>query len=375
VRLGDGRCFINEPYGEIIMTQTLMINLTPNYPIHIGNYLLESDLLFDFCNILNKKLVIITDSNLENTLGKMLQETLLARGLSVEMLVFPAGEAHKTRETKAQLEDQLLKKKYGRDTCIIALGGGVVTDLAGFVAATYCRGIPVIYVPTTLLAMVDASIGGKTGVNTPEGKNMIGCFYQPLSVFMDVHTLVSLPEKEWANGIVEMIKHSVITDEKLFYRLKNELPKILKRDSQFLIEMIYASCEIKKHFVEQDEKDLGKRKLLNFGHTIGHAIESIEQCHLSHGESIQCGFLSKEAFNDIEAILKSAGLPLTTKAFANKNLIYEKLAIDKKSLKNTAQFVLLDSIGAPHGKDDDYTIAIEADKLDAALDWALKKFQ
>ncbi|MFZ4077534.1 MAG: 3-dehydroquinate synthase, partial [Legionellaceae bacterium] len=159
---------------------------------------------------MQKRLVIITDNNLVDLYANPLQHHLQAQGLQVDVLTFPAGDLHKTRETKAYLEDQLFQKQCGRDTCLLALGGGVVTDLVGFIGATYARGIPVIYTPTSLMAMVDASIGGKTGVNTPYGKNSIGTFTQPHAIFMDINTLTTLPEHEWRSGLAEIIKHRLI---------------------------------------------------------------------------------------------------------------------------------------------------------------------
>ncbi|MDA9271809.1 3-dehydroquinate synthase, partial [bacterium] len=269
--------------------KTTWIHASTPYPIYIGQQLLETALLADCCTQINKRLVIITDTNLVNSLGIQLQQQLQQQGLQALLLACPAGEIHKTRETKQQLEDELLARQYGRDTCLIALGGGVVTDLVGFLAATYCRGLPVIYVPTTLLAMVDASIGGKTGVNTPHGKNLIGTFTQPQAVFMDINTLNTLPENEWHNGMAEMIKHSLIADATIFKLLQQNVEKIIQRDAIFLIDMIHASCLIKKNIVEQDEQEQGLRQLLNFGHTIGHAIETIEHYRLSHGEAVAIG--------------------------------------------------------------------------------------
>ena len=165
------------------------------------------------------------------------------------------------------MENQLFEKGLGRDTCVIALGGGVVTDMAGYVAATYCRGIPLVMIPTSLLGMVDASIGGKTGVNVSYGKNMLGCIYQPKKVFIDLFTLKTLPKKELTNGVVEMIKHGLIADDNLFEYLEKHSDQLLALDFSFLEKAIFESCRIKKEIVEQDEKENGKRHLLNFGHT------------------------------------------------------------------------------------------------------------
>lgn len=366
--------------------KTLTLNLSPPYSIYLGNDFLLGSFFSDYCKKMSKRLVIITDDHLVDTLGNALLTHLEAKGCNVMLLSFAAGEANKTRETKHALEDTLLAKKYGRDTCLIALGGGVVSDLVGFLAATYCRGIPVIYVPTTLLAMVDASIGGKTGVNTPYGKNLLGTFTQPQAVFMDIAMLNTLPQQEWNNGFVEMIKHSVIADRVLFHLIQQNVSKLQNRDADFLLEMIYASCVIKKNIVEQDEREANIRQLLNFGHTIGHAIEACENFQVSHGEAVaigmlvetflstQAGFLAEEEGRVLSQLLQELGLPLTTAAFLDHARFTEKLVMDKKSIENVAQFVLLDQLGKPHREKDFYTMPVDPILLKDALVWAAQQF-
>ena len=256
--------------------------------------------------------------------GEPLQRELASSGLEAFLFSFSNGEQYKTRETKEILENQLFEKGLGRDTCVIALGGGVVTDIAGYVAATYCRGIPHVMFPTSLLGMVDASIGGKTSVNVPYGKNMVGCIYQPRKVVIDLSTLISLPKKEFANGVVEMIKHGLIADCKLFEDLEKHSDELLALNAVKLEQTIFESCRIKKEIVEQDEKENGKRRLLNFGHTIGHALERLTHYSLSHGEavaigllvesylSVRLGILDQKSFERIKKILLQYGLPLCT---------------------------------------------------------------
>lgn len=358
------------------------------YPIDIGMDILHTQLMHYIQNNSQQRLVIITDSNLFDTLGKNLESYLLSEIIPVELLSFSAGEIHKTRETKQQLEDELFSKGYGRDTCLIALGGGVVSDLVGFLAATYCRGIACIYIPTTLLAMVDASIGGKTGVNTPLGKNLIGAFYQPKAVIMDIALLESLPEKEWHNGIVEMLKHGLIRDAELFDRLKNNAQCVQGiQKPEFLLKIIYESCVIKQKIVEQDECDKGIRQILNFGHTIGHAIETLEDYQLSHGEAVAMGmiveaylsalfgFLAMQVVEEIEKTLQLYGLILETKAFQNKALFKKAMGLDKKALNNTPYFVLLESIGKTCQQDAKQVFSVEPQVLEQALDWAKIRFQ
>ena len=344
--------------------------------LKIANGLLSSKLLKDYCVSLDRRLVIITDSNLEKSYGKKIKQYFA----DVELLVFPAGEQYKTRETKQHLEDQLLSKKYGRDTCIIAFGGGVVLDLVGYLAATYCRGVKVIYLPTTLLAMVDASIGGKTGVNTPFGKNLIGTITQPEAVFMDLDVLITLPEREWRNGIVEIIKHALIADASLFAHLQNTTP-IINAD------LIYKNCMIKQSIVSQDEHEKGMRQLLNFGHTIGHAIEHIENYNITHGEavaigmlvesylSVKAGHLSESVLESLHQLLLKFKLPLKTMAFNDREVFHASLMLDKKSIKSVPKFVLLADIGVPYCQEDIFTHTVLQEDLDEALDFIAVRIQ
>lgn len=368
------------------MIKTITVEGSSPYPIYLGQDILTTATLTNCCSELKKRVVIMTDSHLYPLQGKQLQQDLQARGVDAQLLCFPAGEHHKTRETKAQLEDALLQQQYGRDTCLIAFGGGVVSDLVGFVAATYCRGIPVIYIPTTLLAMVDASIGGKTGVNTPQGKNLIGTFTQPHAVFMDINTLHTLSDHEWRSGMVEMIKHSIIADASLFLKLQKTAPTLKRGHSDLLIEMIYQSCLIKKAIVEQDETEQGQRQLLNFGHTIGHAIEILEQYRLSHGEAVaigmlveaylavQQGYLSPSVVSAIQDLCLDCGLPLKTSVFNNKAAFLNALVLDKKTLRSVPRFVLLNNIGDPHHENALWSFEVAPNLLDKALDWAATTF-
>ena len=352
------------------------------HPLYIDYDLLTSSLLIDYCCNLHKRLVIITDSNIKNLYGTKLQNALLSAGLHVEVLSFPAGENYKTRATKQQLEDELFARQYGRDVCIIALGGGVVTDLVGYLAATYCRGVPVIYTPTTLLAMVDASIGGKTGVDTPFGKNLIGTITQPHAVFMDLSVLQTLPFSEWRNGVVEIIKHALIADLQLFRTIQT------MHSLQDLITpaFIKKNCLIKQAMISQDERDLGQRQLLNFGHTIGHAIEYLEDYQIAHGEavaigmlvecylSVQAGYLHESVLIEVNDLLLKVNLPLRTRAFDCLDVFCNALILDKKSINAIPRFVLLEAIGQPHIVGEQYTHGIDRQSLNAALFWARQKF-
>ena len=353
-----------------------------SYHIHFGGHLLESEFLLRLCTAMHKRLVVITDSNVREKYAEPLQKYLNKHDLNVALLSFPAGEYYKSRQTKAQLEDELQSKQYGRDTCILALGGGVVTDLVGFLAATYCRGVPVIYLPTTLLAMVDASVGGKTGVNTPLGKNLIGTFTQPHAVCMDVSTLQTLPDHEWRNGIAEMIKHAVIADAKLYQQMQASQSLAALQNRADLLDLIQTNCMIKKSIVEGDEFEHHRRQLLNFGHTIGHAIETIEDYQISHGEAVaigmlveahlavQMGYLAQTILDHLHALLLSYGLPLQTKAFQDQALFMQTLCLDKKSLLSVPQFVLLKDIGVPFVHAGRYTHPVEEGMLRKSIEWA-----
>ncbi len=261
----------------------------------------------------------------------------------------------------------------------------MVTDLVGYVASTYCRGVPWMALPTTLLGMVDAAIGGKTGVNTPHGKNLIGSFYPPVAVIADVAVLKSLPKEEWRNGIVEMIKHACIADTSFFDQLESSMESLFEED-EILLHLIEQSCLIKKRIVEQDERESGMRELLNFGHTIGHAIEHLENYRLSHGEavalgilveaqlSVQIGLLASADFMRLQALLKSYELSLRTKVFNNKEKFLEQLRLDKKSKAAVPHFVLLKKIGEAHSEKVKFSFPIERELLEQSLRWAQGEF-
>lgn len=305
------------------------------------------------------RFALITDDNVASLYGKQLCHSLRNDGVNIELFTIRPGEEHKTRKTKEELEDQLLQEGYGRDSCIIALGGGVVCDVAGFLAATYCRGVPLVMIPTTLLAMVDASIGGKNGVNVPQGKNMIGTIYRPKAIWTDLSLLSSLPEREIKNGIVEMIKHGIIYDNKYFEFMDSHAEDILALDSATLEKAIADSYRIKTGIVEEDEFEKGKRHLLNFGHTVGHALETLTHYSLSHGEAVaigivvesrlalQLGHLSQVAFDRICNIFAKFSIDTTfPEAISHEDLL-SAMSMDKKSVNNNPRFVLIDDIGSP----------------------------
>lgn len=271
-------------------------------------------------------------------------------------VVVPPGEQSKSRACKEWIEDQIFKAGFGRDSEIVAFGGGMINDLAGFVAATFCRGIPWIAIPTSLIAMVDASIGGKVGINTPFGKNLIGAFHPPKEVFLDFRYLDTLPEKEWRNGEAEIIKCGLIAD-----------PSILSAPRS--TRSILRAIEIKKKIVAKDPKEKGLRRILNFGHTVGHALEKVSNYEISHGEAIAHGMRVaahlSELTNDELQIIEQLLSPFP-KWPLGKELL-ETLRLDKKAKNGLSRFVLLEKIGAVRSFGGEYCTTMSEAKIRCAF--------
>ncbi len=360
--------------------KTINVNLANKYPIYIGSGIIHDPKLLDFCQQ-QAAVIIIADDNLTELYAELLQQRLQDNKISVQLLTFTANEQNKSRFTKEELENGMFELGCGRDTCVIALGGGITTDIVGFVAATYCRGVPTVYIPTSLLAMVDASIGGKTGVNTAYGKNLIGSFYQPQAIFSDINTLKTLPQAELENGLAEAIKHAVIKDSKHFDFLQQNAAAILDYDQAVLEELVYTNSRIKVAIVEQDEQDYGIRQLLNFGHTIGHALEVATDYKIKHGAavaigmiaesyiSMQLGFLSEDVLNKIKDLLKQYNLPTILKHKYVRATARQALTLDKKAKNRQPMFVLLNDIGQIHKPEFGYTSSVTEELINEALDY------
>jgi len=348
--------------GTLILPNVRIVNVplgTRSYEIKIGPGLLRD--LGRHCAALKlgNRCAVISDRNVAPRYAKVVQASLKKAGLQSVLITVPAGETAKSVKVVEQCYDALAKHRLERKSFIVALGGGVVGDLAGFVAATYLRGIAFVQVPTTLLAQVDSSVGGKVGVNLKAGKNLVGAFHQPRLVLCDIDTLRTLPIREFRAGLPEVIKYGIIYDAALFERLEHELPKLLKREPKTLTEVIARCCEIKADVVSQDETESGLRAILNFGHTIGHAIENISGYgKYLHGEAISIGQvaaamlsavmlrLNKDEANRISLIFGRAGLPTTIPLNASQcKKLLAAMRLDKKVSGGEVKFVLADKIG------------------------------
>ncbi len=240
-----------------------------------------------------------------NSTGKSFLASLKDVGLNVDLIEFPAGEASKNINTCLDIAEKLLERGADRETCLIALGGGVVGDMVGFIASVFMRSIPYIQIPTTLVAQVDSSIGGKTAVDLPCGKNLLGTFYQPGAVFADLSFLDTLPEKEFNNGLAEIIKYGVIEDEKMFRALEDNMEAVKQKDAVLLLKLVENCCRIKKSIVEIDEKEQGLRRILNFGHTLGHALEALSKYKITHGEGVALGMIAAARISEKMGYLES----------------------------------------------------------------------
>jgi len=308
---------------------------------------------------LGRRCAVISDRNVAPLYAKKALQTLRVAGFEPALVTVPAGEKAKSLATVHACYDQLAQHRLERQSFVVALGGGVVGDLAGFVAATYLRGIPFVQVPTTLLAQVDSSVGGKVGVNLRAGKNLVGAFHQPQAVFCDLDTLQTLPPREYRAGLAEVIKYGIIYDRALFRRLEREMPRLLKLDLPLLAAIVARCCEIKADVVGQDETEGGLRAILNFGHTIGHALEAISGYgKFLHGEAIAIGQVAAAKLSAkllgltdaearrIQTLFDRAGLPTQVSLNADqRRKLLAAMRLDKKVSGGEIKFVLARQIG------------------------------
>lgn len=331
-----------------------------SYEIEIG-FGLEDKLIADLQNGRIgsvSKFAVITDSIVKDLYAEAILNKLKAAGKQADLFVFEAGEKQKTRETKAQLEDAMLEKGYRRDCCIIAVGGGVVTDIAGFVAGTFGRGIPFINYATTLLAAADASVGGKTAVDTPLATNLIGLFHQPKKVYIDIATWKTLPQREIYSGLAETIKHACMASRELFDYLNAHMEEIIANDAAVCEHIAKENCRIKYEVVMKDERESGLREILNLGHTVGRAVETVSGYELLHGEAVAIGLVAQARLaqklgymreNEVQAViglLKKAHLPVTIPDYIDRDVLVKKLYTDKKVRNGRLRFVVQNGIGA-----------------------------
>ncbi|MDE3737611.1 MULTISPECIES: 3-dehydroquinate synthase [Pseudomonas] len=336
--------------------RTLQVDLGErSYPIHIGSGLLSQPELFT-PHIAGRQVAIVTNETVAPLYLEKLTQAL--QGYSVLPVVLPDGEAHKNWETLQLIFDALLGARHDRRTTVIALGGGVIGDMAGFAAACYQRGVDFIQVPTTLLSQVDSSVGGKTGINHPLGKNMVGAFYQPKAVIIDTDSLRTLPERELSAGLAEVIKYGLICDESFLPWLDEKMPALRGLDAGALTEAIERSCAAKARVVGVDERESGLRAILNLGHTFGHAIET-QQGYGAwlHGEAVSAGtvmalemssrlgWISTDERDAAIRLLRSAGLPVVPPTDMTPEQFRQHMAVDKKVLDGQLRLVLLRRIG------------------------------
>jgi shikimate kinase / 3-dehydroquinate synthase len=345
------------------MTEQKCINLdvslgARSYPIVIGRGVLDDAGLLG-SHVGGNKVAIVTNTTVAPLYLERVAAPLRTAGREVVEIVLPDGEEFKTWDSLNLVFDALLANKCDRKTTLVALGGGVVGDMTGFAAATYMRGVPFVQVPTTLLAQVDSSVGGKTGINHPRGKNMIGAFYQPRAVLADTATLDTLPARELSAGLAEVIKHGAILDAGFFDWIEQNIGKLVARDAEALAHAIARSCEIKADVVRKDEREGGLRAVLNFGHTFGHAIEAgMGYGNWLHGEAVGCGmvmaadlsqrlgYIDAAAVERVRALVKAAGLPVAAPDLGAERWI-ELMEVDKKNEGGEIKFILIKPLGTP----------------------------
>lgn len=349
------------------------------YPIAIGPGLIDSVHAHLLHIPRTHRIALITDS----TVGALYADRLLSGlGRTADLITVEPGESRKTRETWATVTDQLIDLGFGRDSVLLALGGGVIGDLTGFVAGTYMRGIQYVQIPTTLLAMVDASVGGKTGVDTPGGKNLVGVFHRPSTVVIDPQVLGTLPLNHLRSGFAEVIKHGVVADRDYFAQVAESVGQLVApegRRSEAFTSLIVRSVQIKADVVASDERESGRRRILNFGHTIGHAVEAASSYSLLHGEAIAVGMALESRLAEkagiaeqgtterVENILTIAGLPRLIPDGISADDVMQLMQSDKKNRAGKIEFALPTKIGKMHEADGRWSVPLDVELIGEVL--------
>lgn len=358
----------------------MQMSIHPRFPpiatdLWIGRGLLQDAVLPRLINRWGHSAVIVAAPAVAKLYG-----VTLASHCKANLIIMPDSSAHKTRAMKEWLENKLFAQKYGRDTVMIALGGGEIVDLVGFVASTYLRGVPLILVPTTLLAIVDAAIGGKTGIDTPHGKNLLGSYYPPKAIVSDLDTLRSLPEAEWKNGLTEILKAALIADASLW-----ELCNWDWRAN--LIPLVQKAAQVKIDTIVHDPCEKGLRRILNFGHTVAHALEATSGYAIAHGEavavglmaesylSLRLGLLKTSDFEDIAAKIEGFGFPLELPSNYDPRTFLEAMKYDKKTAKGTVRFTLLEKIGKAAPFNGEYCSPVAREDIWDMTRWMEEQFQ
>ena len=330
-----------------------------SYEIHIGNRILDRMALILARNKWAERVIIITDTNVDALYGEKVEAALRKTDHRVDRIAVPTGEAAKEMRTVLAVVEELIALGADRSTALIALCGGVIGDLTGFTASIFMRGIPFIQIPTTLLAQVDSSIGGKTGVDTDAGKNILGTFHQPKEVFIDFSFLETLPEEQFRSGLAEVIKYGAIETPELLDKIEAAAAAGSLREPAFLEKMITTACRIKKGLIELDEWDRGVRRILNFGHTVGHAVEAASAFSLSHGEAVAIGMVAAAILSEqlhclpaedrrrIASAIRAVGLPDRIPRNLDLGEIAARTTRDKKKKGEIVHFVLLKKLGVP----------------------------
>jgi 3-dehydroquinate synthase len=346
-----------------------------SYPVYVEPGILRRLAELVERHLPRRRVAVIADE----TVYRLLREGRLQGGRwDGTALTFPPGERSKTRESWSRLTDELLRLGFGRDSGIVAVGGGVAGDLAGFVAATYMRGVPCVQVPTTLLAMLDASVGGKTGVDTAEGKNLIGAFHPPAAVLADPLALATLSEREYRAGLAEAVKHGLIADREYFAWMEANVEPLLSRDAEALRHLVRRSVEIKAEVVSEDERESGRRAILNAGHTVAHALERAAEYRLPHGEAVGLGLVAEAALAAglglatpepgarVAALLERLGLPTRAAEPLAEERVLDAMTSDKKNRGAAIRFALPRGVGTM-GPGPDWTTEAGESAIRAAL--------